>query len=118
MPSRVMASEDYIWEVRSVDTMKTSRDLAREKLHDISYDQIIVRDLKLIKDLGANYVAIDTPYDEEFIPYLTRWVKHAREQGLKVWFRGNFGGGGWFGYQKHDTARTYPSWVTIALRYI
>ncbi len=108
IPSRVMASEDYIWEVRSVDTMKTSRDLAREKLHDISYDQIIVRDLKLIKDLGANYVAIDTPYDEEFIPYLTRWVKHAREQGLKVWFRGNFSEWeGWFGYPKNMTPQEH-----------
>lgn len=93
-----------IWEVRSVDTMKTSRDMAREKLNDLSYDAVIERDLNLIKDLGANYVAIDTPYDEEFYPYLSRWVTKAREAGLKIWFRGNFSAWeGWFGYKKSMT---------------
>jgi hypothetical protein len=100
MPTEVLPVQ--LWEVRSVDTMKTSRDLAREKLHDSSYDTVIERDLRLIKDLGANYVAIDTPYDDQFLPYLRRWVNLARKMGLKVWFRGNFSGWeGWFDYPKN-----------------
>jgi hypothetical protein len=101
-------SPQQLWEVRSVDTMKTSRDLAREKLHDNSYDTIIERDLKLIKDMGANYVAIDTPYDDQFVPYLRRWVKLARKTGLKVWFRGNFSAWeGWFDYPKDMTPQEH-----------
>lgn len=114
LPSEVFGKSDprpdrlVIWDVRSVDTMKTSRDLAREKLHDSSYDRIIERDLQLIKDLGANYVAIDTPYDEEFFPYLVRWVKLAREAGLNVWFRGNFSGWeGWFDHKKDLTPQEH-----------
>jgi hypothetical protein len=102
------SSQSQIWEVRSVDTMKTSRDLAREKLNDLEYDSVIKHDLQLIKDLGANYVAIDTPYDDEFMPYLIRWVKYAREAGLHVWFRGNFSHWeGWFGYEKNMTTQEH-----------
>jgi hypothetical protein len=102
------ASPQQLWEVRSVDTMKTSRDLAREKLHDRSYDTTIERDLQLIKDMGANYVAIDTPYDDQFLPYLRRWVKLARKTGLKVWFRGNFSAWeGWFDYPKNMTPQEH-----------
>lgn len=108
LPLTVHASEASIWDIRSVDTMKTSRDLAREKLNDRSYDTVIERDLILIKNLGANYVAIDTPYDDQFLPYLRRWVKLARKTGLKVWFRGNFSSWeGWFDYPKNMTPQEH-----------
>ena len=91
-----------IWEICSIDTMKTSRDKARDNLNNPAYDEDIKQQLKLIKETGANYVAIDTPYDEEFRPYLERWVKYAREADLKVWFRGNWSNWeGWFGYEKN-----------------
>lgn len=90
-----------IWEFQSIDTMKHSRDLARERLHDASYDAVIDREVKSIAETGATHVAIGTPYDEEFIPYLARWVKAARTYHLNVWFRGNFSGWEeWFGYTK------------------
>ncbi len=93
-----------LWPIRSVDTMKTSRDLARAKLLDRKFDQEIMSELTAIKSLGANYVAIDTPYDDEFLPYLERWVKLARQAGLKVWFRGNWcNWEGWFDYPKNLT---------------
>ena len=93
-----------LWEIRSVDTMKTSRDKARTKLHDSSYDTSINKQLGSIKSLGANYVALGTPYDNEFIPYLSRWVKLARKHELNVWFRGNFSRWeGWFDYPKDMT---------------
>lgn len=87
--------------IQSIDTMKYSRDLSRQELHNPLFDTVIYADMAKIAKTGANYVAIGTPYDDEFIPYLKRWVKAARENNLKIWFRGNFSGWeGWFGYEK------------------
>ena len=79
-----------IWPIRSIDTMKLSRDRARAELANPAFDTVITKDLQTIKEMGANYVAIGTPYDNEFLPYLTRWVTAARKVGLNVWFRGNW----------------------------
>lgn len=93
--------EASFWAFRSIDTMKHSRDLAREKLHDASYDVVIDREVRAIAETGASHIAIATPYDEEFIPYLSRWVEAARRHDLRVWFRGNFSGWEeWFGYSR------------------
>lgn len=89
------------WKVQSIDTMKNSRDLSREKLHDPAFDTVIDDQIKAISSVHANTVAIATPYDEEFIPILKRWVEAARKYRLHVWFRGNFSGWeGWFDYPK------------------
>lgn len=80
--------------------MKSSRDLARVKLNDSEYDKEIDKQIRAIKETGANYVAIGTPYDTEFLPYLRRWVTAARKYKLHVWFRGNFSGWErWFSYK-------------------
>ncbi|MCL4465200.1 MAG: hypothetical protein M1389_04085 [Chloroflexi bacterium] len=87
------------WEFQSIDTMKSSRDLSREKLEDPSFDAVIEQQIADIADTGATHVGLATPYDEEFVPFLRRWVAAARKHGLKVWFRGNWSGWeGWFGY--------------------
>jgi len=92
------------WEIKSIDTMKYSRDVAGEKLNDPTFDPVIERQVKSIAQTGATHVAIGTPYDERFIPFLRRWVQAARRNNLKVWFRGNFSGWeGWFGYKKELT---------------
>lgn len=89
------------WQIQSVDTMKYSRDKAAAALEDLSFDTVIDEQVKQIADVGATHVAIATPYDERFIPVLTRWVKSARTHGLNVWFRGNFAGWeGWFDEEK------------------
>ncbi len=89
------------WEIRSIDTMKYSRDSAGVALHDPKFDEVIDAHVKRIADTGANYVAIDTPYDEEFVPVLKEWVAAARKYHLHVWFRGNFSGWeGWFDYPR------------------
>ncbi len=80
------------WQVQSIDTMKYSRDMAAATLEDPGFDRTINEQLKAIAMTGANYVAIGTPYDEKFIPILTRWVTIARKYNLHVWFRGNFAG--------------------------
>lgn len=93
--------QDSWWEVQSIDTVKYSRDIAREKLHDSQFDQIIEDQIAKISQTGATHIAIGTPYDTEFIPFLTKWVKTARKYNLNVWFRGNFSGWeGWFGYSR------------------
>lgn len=85
------------WTIRSIDTTKYSRDMA---LNGVSND-IIEKQMEDIAKTAANYVAIGTPYDEQFYPELIRWVNAARKQNLKVWFRGNFSGWeGWFEYPK------------------
>lgn len=92
------------WQFRSVDTMKFSRDFASEKLNDLSFDQEIETEISNIAATGATHVAVATPYDEEFLPFLKRWVKVAREHHLKVWFRGNWSNWeGWFGREKKMT---------------
>ncbi|HVT01501.1 MAG TPA: carboxypeptidase-like regulatory domain-containing protein [Patescibacteria group bacterium] len=89
------------WTVQSVDTMKYSRDLSREKLDDPSFDDVIDKQVSQIAATGATHVAIATPYDEEFYPILKRWVVAARAHHLKVWFRGNWSGWEeWFNYPK------------------
>lgn len=89
------------WTVQSIDTMKYSRDLAREKLHDDKFLMEIDLQVKEISQTGATHIAVGTPYDEEFYPFLIKWVNAARKYGLNVWFRGNFSGWeGWFNYPK------------------
>lgn len=88
------------WKVESIDTMKFSRDASRGAM---TSDQIDAQ-IKAIADVGATHVAIDTPYDAEFLARLKMWVTSARKYHLKVWFRGNFSSWeGWFGYPKNLT---------------
>lgn len=92
------------WEIQSVDTMKYSRDTAGEKLVDSSFDTEIETQVRNIAKTGATHVAIATPYDEKFLPFLKRWVSAARRHNLKVWFRGNFSNWeGWFGFERKMT---------------
>ncbi len=93
------------WRVRSIDTMKYSRDLARIKMNDAAFNKEIDDQISKIAAAGANYVAIGTPYDTEFVPFIKRWVESARKYNLHVWFRGNFSGWeGWFDYSRIDRA--------------
>jgi len=87
------------WQIQSIDTMKYSRDLAREKSNDESFDAVIDDTMEKISQAGCTHAAIGTPYDEEFFPMIGRWVKAARKYNLNVWFRGNWSGWeGWFDY--------------------
>lgn len=92
-----------LWQIRSIDTLKYSRDLAESKMNDDSFNLVIDSQISDISKTGANYVAIGTPYDAKFLPFLKKWVDVSRKYGLNVWFRGNFSGWeGWFNYQKID----------------
>ncbi|MDP3685606.1 MAG: carboxypeptidase-like regulatory domain-containing protein [bacterium] len=107
IPTRVSTSAQTervtLWPIQSVDTVKYSRDLAREKAADPAFDAVINAQVRDIASVGATHVAIATPYDDEFLPMLNRWVRAARAHRLRVWFRGNWAGWeGWFGYKRID----------------
>jgi len=100
LASQIIIKNPHFWEVQSIDTMKYSRDLSREKLKDPSFDIVIDGQVKAIAETGATHVAISTPYDEEFLPILKRWIASARNNNLKIWFRGNWSGWEkWFDYE-------------------
>ncbi|HVF69628.1 MAG TPA: hypothetical protein VNA13_03620 [Xanthomonadales bacterium] len=89
------------WNVQSVDTMKQSRDQARQFSTDINLQKTIDPQVSAIAGMGATHIGIGTPYDPEFLPVLKLWVQSARKHNLKVFFRGNLSGWEkWFGYQK------------------
>jgi len=97
--------EQKHWEIESIDTMKFSRDQAKAGLNNPTYTQEVNRQVSQIAGTGANYIAIDTPYDDEFLPVLKLWVQAARQNGLHVWFRGNWAEWeGWFNYPSMDEA--------------
>lgn len=99
LPRANAESESTLWKYQCVDTMKTSRDRARNWKETTDLHNSITKQVALIKELGANCIAIDTPYDSEFLPYLRSWVTAARSAQLSIWFRGNFSGWeGWFDY--------------------
>ena len=92
-----------LWEYRSVDTVKYSRDLADQMLNNSQFDSVIEQQVSDIASIGVTHIAIATPYDQKYSPFLKRWVKAARVHNLKVWFRGNFSGWErWFGFNKID----------------
>ena len=100
-PADLTPVETTWWRFQSVDTMKYSRDLAREKLNKREFDSVIDTQVKNIAEIGATHVAIATPYDAEFLPFLKKWVAAARKYGLNVWYRGNWSGWeGWFDYER------------------
>jgi len=97
--------QTLLWKYQCIDTMKTSRDKARIWKQQPNLHADINTQLTKIKETGANCVAIDTPYDKEFLPYLRLWVTSARTHGLSIWFRGNFSSWeGWFDYPKGMTS--------------
>lgn len=92
------------WDMQSIDTMKYSRDMARDQLKNPDrFEKEIDDQMRDISATGATHVAIGTPYDKEFLPVMQAWVEGARRHKLNVWFRGNFSGAeGWFNYPKID----------------
>ncbi len=93
-------ADTKFFQFTSIDTMKYSRDGARQNLSTKFIDNQISR----IAKTGATHVAVGTPYDEEFYPVLKQWVTEIRKYHMHVWFRGNFSGWeGWFSYPKNVT---------------
>ncbi len=96
------------WKYQCIDTMKVSRDEARSLPGSSKLAAEVDFQVATIKSLGANCIAIGTPYDEEFIPYLKFWVRKARQNNVHVWFRGNWSSWeGWFDHKKDLTPQKH-----------
>lgn len=117
--SQVFANETLPWwEFQSIETMKFSRDMAGQYL---TYPEImksqVPEQIRLIAATGATHVAISTPYDEQFRPVLDYWVRQARENNLKIWFRGNWSSWeGWFGYERNLTRQEHLDQTVAFIR--
>lgn len=75
------------WEIQSVDVMKYTKDVVCNP----PSDAFILSEVSKIKELGANYIAISTPYDNpscgDSLALTKRWIDAARAQGLSIWHR-------------------------------
>ncbi len=66
----------------SIDTMKVSRDTARQPLSE----QEITKIVDASASLNANYITVDTQWD--YPGYMAEWIKAIRSTGRRhVWFR-------------------------------
>lgn len=81
------------WTVRSVDTMKLSRDTRKKQL---STAQIVAL-IRLDALLHVTHIAVDAYYDDP--GYLARWAGVVRSFGLHVWFRAH-----WYAWENHRDA--------------
>jgi len=85
-----------VWSIRSVDTMKLSRDTLKLQLTDAQIQAVVRLDARL----HLTHVTSDVYYDDPI--YLARWVKAIRAGGLHVWFRAH-----WYAWEDHrDRAGT------------
>ncbi|MGI5826256.1 MAG: PA14 domain-containing protein [Patescibacteria group bacterium] len=75
------------WEIQSVSSMKESKDRICDQRNQTFIDSWAAK----AKELGANYVAVETPYDSpacgSSVDYTNKWVSAIRSQGLSVWHR-------------------------------
>ncbi len=93
-----------MFEIQAVDTMKYSRDAARNPSVEADIDKF-VEAAALMK---PTHIAIGTPYDEEFYPVLKKWVDAIRKKNISVWYRGNFAEWeGWFGRSRFKNPRDH-----------
>jgi hypothetical protein len=69
----------YPWAIRSIDTQVISK-----HWKDVS-QAAVAEQVRMIKNMGVNYVAVGTPYDR--LDDLKLWVDEIHGAGLNVWFR-------------------------------
>lgn len=94
----VAHADQTMFKIQAVDTMKYSRDAARNE----SVTKQIPKMVALVAEMHPTHIALGTPYDEEFYPVLKLWVLEARKHNLNVWFRGNMSAWeGWFDRKKY-----------------
>jgi hypothetical protein len=85
--TNVTNSTNNDWDIKSVSSMKETKD----KICSPDDSEFISKWVDKAKELGANYVAVETPYDNpncgDSLAYTKAWVNIIRSKGLKVWHR-------------------------------
>jgi hypothetical protein len=75
------------WEIQSVDSMKETKD----RIRNPRSNDFIERWMDAAKELGANYVAIDTPMENptngNSFEYTNNWLIRARQRDLNIFHR-------------------------------
>ena len=75
------------WPIRSADTMKVTKDVICAPRSQTFINSWVAK----AKELGVNYVAVATPYDNpacgNSLAYTKQWIDAIRAQGLNVWHR-------------------------------
>lgn len=76
-----------IWEMRSVSSMKESKDRVCNQRDAVFIDNWV----SVAKQLNITHISIETPYDNpecgNSLGYTNLWVEAIRRHGLKVWHR-------------------------------
>lgn len=89
-PTPTNPSVGQTWTIQSVSSMKETKD----KICGQDPRQFIENWVDKAKELGVNYVAVETPYDNpgcgDALSYTQAWVDVIRSRGLKVWHRHMF----------------------------
>ncbi len=85
-PSPVV-SPTHSWSIKSVSSMKETKD----KVCNPRSLESINKWVSKAKELGVNYIAVETPYDNpgcaSSLEYTQNWIFAIRAHGLKVWHR-------------------------------
>lgn len=75
------------WQIQSVSSMKETKD----RVCNQRQSDFIERWVDTAKELGVNYVAVETPYDSptcgDSVSYTKSWINIIRSRGLRVWHR-------------------------------
>ena len=83
----VSTTQPASWSIQSVSSMKETKD----RVCGQRSFEFIQKWVDKAVELGANYVAIETPYDSpscgNSVAYTNLWVNAIRKSGLKVWHR-------------------------------
>ena len=89
-PSSLPLPSESNWDIRSVSSMKDTKD----KLCSPSDRKYIEKWVDQAKELGVNYIALETPYNNpdcnNAYDYTKTWVEVIRSRGLNVWHRHMF----------------------------
>src|SRR5262249_45564556 len=81
------------WLIRSVDTMKLSRDTLKAQLSDRQIAAVVALDARL----HLTHITVGVYYDDP--AYMARCVRAIRAVGLHVWFRAH-----WYAWENHRTS--------------
>ncbi len=80
----ILPGSEGDWKIQSIDTQIISKNwpnVTQAAIHE---------QITLLKALGVNYIAVDTPYDR--VDELKMWTDEIHLQGLHVWFRSHWDG--------------------------
>ena len=78
------------WAIQSVSSMKETKDRVCNQRSQSFIEQWVAT----AKDLGVNYISVETPYDSpacgDSVAYTKEWISVIRSYGLHVWHRHSF----------------------------